>query len=456
MKLSDKKILVVGLAKTGLSVARFCRYMGARVTVTDRADPLLLQAAGQELTAMGVELELGEHRLPTFEQADLIILSPGVPHTIPPLERVKKQHKPIWSEIELAARFIREPMAAVTGTNGKTTTTTLLGKMLENAGLKAFVGGNIGTPLIDYVHRGEKADVVVVEASSFQLDTIKTFRPRVGILLNITEDHQDRYVDFTTYVQSKARIFKNQSRGDYAIFNAADPRVCAAVGMAKSRKLPISLGKNGNVPTGAGAGLSGSKLTLQLEGLPPSTLDLSGLKLPGRHNRENVAAAGLAALCMGGSIKGVHAALESFEGLPHRVEYIGTWDGVRYYNDSKATNVDAVAKALACFSEPLVLIMCGRDKGGDFAPLKRSLGKKTIKIVVFGEATDIVQNVFSPVTRVKPVSDMAEAVSEARRSIGPGGVVLLSPGCDSFDMYTSYAHRGMDFTTIVRGLGRVS
>jgi UDP-N-acetylmuramoylalanine--D-glutamate ligase len=460
MDLKNKNILIVGLGISGIAAARFVRKKGAFVTVTDTAREKELGDFAAMAHQLGVNMELGKHNIKTFEQADHIVLSPGVPHTILPVKRAIAKGIPIMGELELAAKFIQEPIIAVSGTNGKTTTTTLLGSMLENSGFKVFVGGNIGNPLIDYAAKKETADMVVAEVSSFQLDTIHTFRPRVGVLLNITDDHLDRYSDFTSYARSKGRLFENQQPGDSAVLNGSDPVIQWVTQDIRARKLIFCHQMNsqstyrenavirwGNPPTPA-------TITIRMNENQETSLDLSSTNLLGRHNLENAAAASLAAIAVGGTPKGIQSAVNQFKGLPHRIEYITTLNRVRFFDDSKATNVDAVIRALETFGQPIVLIMGGRDKGGDFHKLLEPVRRHIKKLIVMGEAKEKIKSVLQGVCKesVQTASTMEDAVRSAYQAASPGDIVLLSPACSSFDMYNNYAERGEDFRRTIGNL----
>jgi UDP-N-acetylmuramoylalanine--D-glutamate ligase len=464
MDLNHKNILIVGLGKSGIAAARFARKKGALVTVTDMAGEKELGAHAAMARKLGVIMELGTHNVETFERADLIVLSPGVPHTILPVQRAMAKGVPILGEFELAARYIREPVIAVSGTNGKTTTTTLLGSMLENSGFKVFVGGNIGNPLIDYADKTETADMVVAEVSSFQLDTMDTFRPRVGVLLNITEDHLDRYPDFKSYARSKGRLFENQQHSDSAVLNGADPIIRSLTKNLHARKLFFCHQENSMVKDRAAALIrrgddpsTPANITIRMKEHQKISLHLSGTHFPGRHNLENAAAASLAALAAGATPEGVQSALNDFKGLPHRIEYIATIDHVRFFNDSKATNVDAVIRALETFEEPIVLIMGGRNKGGDFHKLSEPIRRYIKKLILMGEAKHKIKSVLEDAyrERVQTASSMEAAVFSAYHAASPGDIVLLSPACSSFDMYSSYAERGEDFRRVIGKLKQV-
>jgi UDP-N-acetylmuramoylalanine--D-glutamate ligase len=463
MDLNHKNILIVGLGISGIAAARFAKQKGAFVTVTDMAGEKELGVHAAMAHKLGVIMELGKHDIKTFERADLIVLSPGVPHTILPIQRAMAKGVPIVGEFELAARYIREPVIAVSGTNGKTTTTTLLGSMLENSGVKVFVGGNIGNPLIDYADKTGTADIVVAEVSSFQLDTIHTFRPRVGVLLNITDDHLDRYPDFKSYAQSKGRLFENQQHSDSAVLNGSDPIISSVTKDLHARKLLFRYQENSRVEDRAAALIrrgdpsTPANITIRMKEHQKISLHLSGTNFPGRHNLENAAAASLAALSVGGTPEGVQSALNDFKGLPHRIEYIATIDHVRFFNDSKATNVDAVIRALETFQEPIVLIMGGRDKGGDFRKLSEPIRHHIKKLILMGEAKHKIKSVLKDAysEKVQIASSMEAAVISAYHAASPGDIVLLSPACSSFDMYSSYAERGEDFSRVIGKLKEV-
>ena len=433
MELYNKKITVVGLGKTGFATALFLQKKGAIVTVTDTAGEDSIGGKAADLKKIGVRVELGGHTTASFENADLIVLSPGIPETISPLKKAALKRVPITGEIELASRFIKEPVIAVTGTNGKTTVTALIGKMLECSGLKVFVGGNIGNPLISYIDQKEKAQVVVVELSSFQLDTIDTFRPKVSVLLNITQDHLDRYKNFNAYVESKGRIFKNQTKEDFAVYNDSDPFVIKLAENIKAKKIPF-------------------RLDLKENHSVISQLNFSRIKLFGTHNLENIYAASLAAAAGGGTSAGIQNAVNSFKGLGHRLEYIKTVENVKYFDDSKATNPDAVKKALESFAQPVILIMGGRNKGYDFNMLAEPVKKHVKRLILLGEARDEIRSALGGIISCETVSSMDEAVFAAHRASESKDVVLLSPACSSFDMFTGYAQRGEAFQQIVNKL----
>jgi len=467
MQLAGKKILVVGLGATGIATATFLVKRGAVVTATDSAPEAELRPEALALREKGVRLELGGNRPQPFETADLVVISPGVPQDAAPLDRSRKLGIPVLGEVELASRFIGQPIVAITGTNGKTTTTTLVGEMLRRSGMEVFVGGNIGTPLISYVNSDQKAGVIVVEISSFQLDTIERFRPKVAVLLNIAEDHLDRYPDLDAYTRSKNRIFENQGPADFAILNGADIRVAELSKNVVSQKL--FFGRAGLVTQQAGA--EGALVTDEAivfhtrlwqpeeqSGIAKNNdgteavVSCSAIKLFGRHNIENAAAAALAALAAGGRLSAVKNTLQQFGGLPHRLEFVAAIAGVRYYNDSKATNIDAVLRAIECFSVPIVLLLGGRNKRGDFRLLKENLRRRVKQVILFGEAGDEIAAALDGTVTTSRAGSMAQVVATASRIASAGDVVLLSPGCASFDMYENYARRGEDFRRNVEKL----
>lgn len=443
----NRKVLVVGLAKTGVAVARFLKKRGAQVTVTDLKNKDELGSYADDVLAMGISLSLGAHETKHFIDSDLIVLSPGVPHTITPLNTARGAGISVIGEIELASRHIEEPIVAVTGTNGKTTTTSLIGEMLKASGQKVFVGGNIGAPLIDYVETGMRADTIVAEISSFQLDTIEHFKPEVGLLLNVTEDHLDRYDDFEQYVQSKGRLFENQESTDVAILNAQDPAVSRLEDRIISQRLYFNTSQ-----TSHGAVVRDKEMVCYLPGEVPAVFSLADFRLKGVHNVENAAAASLAALVAGGDGSAIQAVLDTYEGLHHRMELVKSVGSVHYYNDSKATNVDAVKRSLESFEADVILIMGGRDKGGSYTILESLIRERVKKLIVMGEARVNILNALGGLTQTEETTTLGEAVFLAHESAMPGDIVLLSPGCSSFDQFTDYTERGEAFVNAVEAL----
>ncbi len=445
--MSGKRFLVVGMGVSGVAVTRFLTARGAEATVTDRREAGEIGDAVREVREMGAATALGGHDLALLDGIDAVILSPGVPHTLPFLETARSRGIEVLGEIELAARSIRTPMIAVTGTNGKTTTTEWIGEMLRRSGKNVFVGGNIGAPLIGFVDEGEPAETAVVELSSFQLDTIQRFRPDVAVLLNITPDHLDRYADMDAYRRSKARIFENQQEGDVAILNGADSGIVSLAGRMPEGVIRRFFRSDGAAADG---GIRDGELVVRNpRGEGEIRFDLSRMRLAGRHNLENLAAAALAALHGGASPSGIQSAIDRFEGLGHRLMHVATIEGVRFYDDSKATNVDAAARALEAFDEPILLIMGGRTKGGGFCSLADPVRERVKGLFLLGEAADRLEADLGGLAPIRRTASMDEAVRAAFLAADPGDVVLLSPACASFDMYTSYARRGEDFCRCV-------
>ncbi|HEX3695640.1 MAG TPA: UDP-N-acetylmuramoyl-L-alanine--D-glutamate ligase [Polyangia bacterium] len=447
-ELQGKRVLVVGLGKSGVAAALLCVAGGAaQVTVTDRNSATQLAGALAKLPP-SVRQELGGHRRETFVGSDLIVLSPGVP-PIPEIAAARAGGVTIIGELELAGRFIEAPMVAITGTNGKSTTTTLCGLMLRATGAPTFVGGNLGTPLAEAVGTPAAGPrgYCVVEVSSFQLETSKTFHPRVAVLLNITPDHLDRYASMNEYAAAKARIFAGQGPGDFAVVNVDDLLVMRAAAGAPSRKLGISTEHRID---GGGGWVEGDDLIVRLPGAPveiyPGTLPA----LVGRHNQQNALAALLAARLAGASAAEARRALVEFRPLAHRMELVAEKDGVSYYDDSKGTNVGAVVATLAGFPRPVVLIAGGRDKGGDYGPLADVLAKVGRAAVLIGEAAERIAAALPAPLPVRRAASMDEAVALAARLSRPGDAVVLSPACSSFDMFRDYIHRAEVFRAAVR------
>ena len=452
MDFRNKRIVVVGLARSGVATARFLANRGARVTVTDRKAADSLADAVAALGGLNLQLKLGGHDPRDFETADLVVLSPGVPHTQPVLESAWANGTPVIGEMELAAGCITEPIIAVTGTNGKTTTTELVGQMLKNSGKKVFVGGNIGTPLIAYADGlNGQAEVIVAETSSFQLDTMVDFQPATAVMLNITDDHLDRYANFEAYAESKWRIFENQQPTDAAILSALDATVSAMVGKhpPKARRQLFS-----DQAVVNGAQILKDKILMVRDGRAEGRFSLDKSPLIGPHNRENIAAACLAARDQGAIDTAIQQTIDTFKGLAHRLETVGVVRGVRFVNDSKATNVDAVKRALECFDEPVVLIMGGQNKKGDFSQLKSQVHQRVKTLVAMGQARDEIITALAgdPQKGILEAASMEEAVQKAFGAAAAGETVLLSPACASFDMFVSYAQRGDRFRQIVERL----
>jgi UDP-N-acetylmuramoylalanine--D-glutamate ligase len=447
-----KKILVVGMGKTGMSLVSFLLDQGAEVMISDSREISELKEMVTPFNGIGFPLILegGEHSSGFFSRADMVAVSPGIPLDIPALKAVREKGTAIFGEVEIFADRCTTPVIAVTGTNGKTTTTALLNEMLANSGKKTYLGGNIGRPLMDYILNGQGEEIVVAEISSFQLDTTTHFTPQVGLLLNITEDHLDRYSNFQAYATSKASLFRNQGENDAAVVNWDDP-ICRSVGEKLSGPV-YYFSRAKKISPGA---YLEKKQAMVFWGDDQETYDLSKFALPGIHNQENALAAILGARLMGADRSAVQKTLESFRGFGHRLEYVGEVKGVRFYDDSKATNVGAVVKALEGFNEPIVLIAGGRDKGGDYSPLQELIQRKVRALLLIGEAREIMMKQLGELTKTEYTGTLEEAVLRAFQLGRPGDVVLLSPACSSFDMFRDYVQRGNVFQAAVRVLGGV-
>ena len=445
MDLNGKRVLVVGLGRSGIAAAQLCVTRGARVTVTDKRDAAALP--GLDALPPEVARELGGHRRETFTGAELIVLSPGVPE-IPELAAARSAGVAITGEMELASRFVSSTLIAITGTNGKSTTTTLVGEMMRATGRPTFVGGNLGEPLAEAVptRAGDARGICVVEASSFQLETVDTFHPRVAVLLNITADHLDRYPDMDGYAAAKARIFAAQTGDDFAVVNVEDPLAMRASRGIASRRIGFSTVR----PLPEGGYANDNSLVLKLpDQEPESYTNVLPWLIGQRHNQANALAALLASRLAGASRAEVRAGLLAFKPLAHRMELVADVDNVAYYDDSKGTNVSAVVAALDGFSRRVVLIAGGRDKGGAYEPLADVLARVGRAAVLIGEAADKMQAAFADTLPVERAATMDDAVEAARRLAQAGDAVVLSPACSSFDMFRDYAHRAEVFRAAV-------
>jgi UDP-N-acetylmuramoylalanine--D-glutamate ligase len=447
MELKNKRVLVVGLARTGVATALFCAERGAAVTATESRTESEIGATAAQLRAAGVALELGGHQEKTFLQQDLIVPSPGVPADSPLLLAARAKGVTIWSEIELAYRFLQGKVIGITGSNGKTTTTSLVEHILKTASFSTILAGNIGTPLISNVSDTTETTVTVVELSSFQLELIDTFRPDISVFLNLTPDHLDRHGTMGSYAAAKARIFENQTRQDAAILNADDQ---ASVPYAPhnpqvfwfSRKQPVI----------QGACLRGDDIIFRRAGKDESVMRRDEVPLVGNHNLENVLAAVAATGLAGAQPAAIAKGVRSFAGVEHRLEFIAEIAGVRYYNDSKATNVDATLKALDAFPGRVLIILGGKDKGSDYTVLQQPLREKAILALLIGAASEKIETQISGSVPVDRAGTMDQAVQIASRAARPGDVVLLAPACASFDQFQNYEHRGRVFKDLVRQL----
>ena len=448
MELSGKKILVAGFGRSGRAAADFLLGRGACVTVCDHNERLQVP---REFTSRGMRVELGEYAIPTFTSQDMIVLSPGVPLMSRAVIEAQARGIAVISEVELAFRHLRAPLIAVTGTNGKTTTTSLLGHLFERAGLRVFVGGNIGVPLTNALAIDPGPDYVIAEISSFQLETIESFRPHISLLLNITDDHLDRYASFEQYRQAKAAICKNQTPEHFLIANLDDPALQPVLEAARATVFGFS--RRTAPERGA---FDDGNLRCVFPGRPSLSISTENAGLIGSHNRENMLAAVAAAYLCGLPAGAIQEALESFRGLPHRMEHAGEVNGITYINDSKGTNVGACCSSLAGVNGHLVLIAGGLDKGGSYAPLVEPLRRKARALVLIGEAAGRMQAELEGHVAIVRAASLEEAVGAATRLAHPGDSVLLSPACASFDMFDNYEHRGECFKAIVKNLGRTA
>jgi len=455
MELKDKRVLVVGLGKSGVASALFLKAHGARVTVSDNKSGDELRNEIPVLLDHGITVETGGHGERTFRGQDLIVVSPGVPVDAPLLVQARSLGEPVIGEIELAAQFMSGPIVAITGSNGKTTTTTLTGEILAAGGLPTLVGGNIGTPAISLAERATRESIIVLEVSSFQLETIQTFRPKIAVVLNITADHLDRHKTLEVYVDAKARIFENQRGGGFAVLNADDP-ICVA--LAERTKAQVFwFSRKHEVKQGACV----REGTIVFRGGPPNhpqreIMQVSEIPLKGAHNLENVLAAVCAGALMQCAPDKIRQAVRDFKAVEHRLEFVATIRGVDYYNDSKATNVDATLKALESFPANIHLILGGKDKGSDYSLLNSLLRERVKRVYTIGAAATKIEAQIVSSKNGGPEVVHAEILENALRKANavaePGDVVLLAPACASFDQFKNYEQRGQMFKEIVRGL----
>lgn len=446
--LTGSRALVVGLGRSGLAAARLLAERGVRVTVNDQRSEPALRAALTNLRR-GVIPVLGGHPETVFRDQDLIVVSPGVGE-LPALEAARAAGVPVLGEVELAAQLLDAEIIAITGTNGKSTVTSWIGEMVSGGERPVFVGGNLGEPLIEAVSTpaGSRRGLCVVELSSFQLETCQTLRPKVALLLNLAEDHLDRYPDMDAYVEAKGRIFAAQREDDWAVTNWDEPD-CRALG-ARSRARQVGFSLDGETPPGSW--LDGESLHVEIPGHAPVTFGLRRLRMVGRHNQANALAAAVAAVLVGTPHEAIEEALGSFSGLPHRMELVGEVAGVRYYNDSKATNVSAVKGSLSGFPSRFVLIAGGRHKGAGYHPLRNLLERQATGLVLLGEAADQIASDLAGVAPIERADSLDEAVVTAASLAQPGEAVVLSPACSSYDMFQNFEARGAAFAQAVARL----
>jgi len=447
MEVKGKRVLVVGLGKSGVASALFLVSRGALVTVSDAKREDQLRNEIPALLDRGITVETGKHGERTIANQELIVVSPGVPGDLPALEHARRLGIPIIGEIELTARFLAGKIIAITGSNGKTTTTTLTGEIIASGGRKTLVGGNIGTPAITFVEQSTPDTWVVLEISSFQLETIESFHPHISAVLNLTPDHLDRHGSMEQYIAAKARIFENQNAGDYAVLNAdheATRRLAKGI-----RPQVLWFSRKHEVERGAfvkdGAIVYRGREMVEI-------MPLSEISLKGAHNVENVLAAVAIGMAAGVEPSAIRRAVKEFRAVEHRLEYVATLRGVQYYNDSKATNVDATIKALESFPANVHLILGGRDKDSDYRELKPLINGRVKQVYTIGEAAAKIESQIGGAAPVRSVQTLEAAVREAAELAAAGDIVLLAPACASYDQFSSYEHRGRTFKELVQSL----
>lgn len=440
------KVLVIGAARSGLAGAEFLAKHGEQVVLTDMKTVEQLD----NLHALGVSFIWGEQPDLSVVQPDYIVISPGVPLTIPPVQYAKAHQIPVIGELELAYRNCKAPFVAITGTNGKTTTTTLTGELLKKTGKRVFVGGNIGVPLISYVEQLQKQDVVVAEVSSFQLETTTTFCPHIGLMLNLTPDHLDRHSDMAGYLAAKAKIFANQKDSDYLILNYDDQALRALEKQSKGKVIFFSQQHK----LKEGAYLEQNQVMLKLHGEQVKVCDAAEIAIKGKHNLENAMGAILLAYLSGVSVDDIRDVLRSFPGVEHRLEPVRTLHDVLYVNDSKGTNPDSTIKALEAYDRPIIIILGGKNKGSDFTQLAQLVNKRVKKAIVLGQAKSVIVEALEKAGFQDYIEKdtLEECVKAAAAFAESGDLVLLSPACASWDMFTSYEERGRLFKDLVQAL----
>ena len=452
MDVNNKRVLVVGLGKSGVASAVFLKAKGARVTVSDAKPQDQLEAEIPALLDQGISVETGGHGERTFGGQDLIVVSPGVPADVPLLVQARSLGENVIGEIELAAQFFPGPIVAITGSNGKTTTTTLAGEIVAAGGHRTVVGGNIGTPAITLVQGATADTIAVLEVSSFQLETIQTFHPRIAVVLNVTPDHLDRHRTFAAYTDAKARIFENQQPEDFAVLNS-DDLTCVELA-ARTRAQVFWFSRTREVKQGAF--VHDGRIFFRDHSGQSEVMLVSEIPLKGAHNVENV----LAAICVGALLRcepeRIRKAVRDFKAVEHRLEHVATIRGVEYYNDSKATNVDATIKAIESFPANIHLILGGKDKGSDYTVLNDLLRQRVKRVYTIGAAAAKIESQIVSPKSGGPEIDHAEtletAIKHASKAAKPGDIVLLAPACASFDQFRNYEHRGKVFKQVVKVL----
>ena len=460
-QLTGVRVTVVGMARSGVAAARLLQDAGALVTVADRKNRGELLGILGSLDQAAIRLVLGDDYESALSQAELVVISPGVPYRLEALERVRRRGVKVISELDLASRFLSAPILALTGTNGKSTTVTLIGKMLQESGKRVFVGGNLGTAISEAAVQSLRAmkmgrpcpyDALVVEVSSFQLETVEQFHPWIAAILNVTVDHQDRYGSIDEYIAAKNRIFENQTPSDYALFNLDDARVAPlrrsaranVLGFTRTQTLPSNLA--------GGTYLDRDRIMATIGGQMQEICARSEVKVIGNHNVENAMVAATYALLSGCPLGIIRQVLREFPGLEHALEVVRERRGIRFINDSKGTNVDATLKALESIDQPIWLIAGGRDKGGDFSRLAPAIRQRVKRLVLIGEAAPLMANAMKEYQGIERAGTLREAVELAASEADAGDVVLLSPACASFDMFADYQDRGRQFKALVQSL----
>ena len=448
MDLNNKRVLVVGLGKSGVASALFLKSRGARVTVSDSKPESELRNEILILLEHGITVETGGHGDRTFRGQDLIVLSPGVPVDAPQLVQARNLGEPVIGEIELAAQCLAGPIAAITGANGKTTTTALAGEIIAAGKFSTLVGGNIGTPAISLVDQAGPATWTVLEVSSFQLETIAEFRPRIAVILNITPDHLDRHKTFVNYVGAKARVFENQRADDFSILNADEPTTAGLADRTRAQLFWFS--RNKEIEKGAFA--RGTHIYFRDGHSEREIMPLADVPLKGAHNLENVLAGVSIGILVGCQPEQIRQAVRNFKAVEHRLEFVAKVAGVDYYNDSKATNVDATVKALESFPANIHLILGGKDKGSDYTVLTDLLRQRVKRVYTIGAAAGKIESQIQGAAEVEHAETLENAVRRASESAVAGDVILLAPACASFDQFQNYEHRGRVFKETVQSL----
>ncbi len=450
LDVNGKRVLVVGLGKSGVASALFLKARGARVTVSDSKSEAELHDHIPVLLDNGIAVETGGHGDRTFGQQDLIVISPGVPVNAPALEPARKLGIPIIGEVELASRFLQGRLIAITGSNGKTTTTALAGDVVGASETKTLVGGNIGTPAISLVGESSEQTSTVLEISSFQLETIQTFHPWIAVVLNVTPDHLDRHGTFEVYWQAKRRIFENQKEDDFAVLNIDDMEA-AKMGQGLKAQLRWFSRKS---EVDSGAFVRGDRIFYRDTQGEREVMPLADMQLKGAHNVENVLAAVVIGMIAGVEPEKIREAVKNFRAVEHRLEYVATVNGVEFYNDSKATNVDATIKALESFPKNIHIILGGKDKGSDYTVLKPLLQTRVKRVYTIGAAAEKIESHIRGAAQITAAGSMDVAVRKAAEAASAGDVVVLAPACASFDQFTSYEHRGRVFKELVHALAK--